>query len=79
MNNIICVVDSTEHEIEHFQLTDPAWTIERLQEEFFKDKIPNGWSGQYYRFVRFIKERGAIKIEIETINAPSYPDIIDWD
>lgn len=71
--NIICITDSAIDGIQHYQLTDPVWTFEKLREEFSKtkSKFSLGWQGS---FRKFIMERGAVLIEIETLDLPSWTD-----
>lgn len=79
MTKIVCVTDSTNANIKFFALKNTDWPWERLCKEF--DNIDNGSRrsllGRFYDFQAFIKARGAIEIDLPTIDFPDYPDHLD--
>lgn len=74
MKCIIAVTDSVEKKISYFALKNEQWPFDRLQAEFNKT---HSLRGNFRPFVDFIVARGAVEIELPTLDLASYPDP-DW-
>lgn len=86
MERLVQIIDSVENQIDTFQLTNERWPLDRLIGEFcqlYPERVRSGqnvlsqdfdWRGLSGAFTDFIEQRGAVSVQIPSIDCPSYPD-----
>jgi len=78
MTQIVCITNSTDGIIKFFAIKNKDWSWDRLREAYLKKPIAKqsdyDWQGHWYDFVDFIKKRGAVEVDLPTLDVASFPD-----